>query len=208
MCTALSRWHRLADILPGTSSPGDAGAMRRRFATLLLALASFLAGVVPGRLAAQDDPPPVHHDPFHDRANPAYETLQKAEAALAGFPADPKGLPDWMKMLEQGLIQPRAELTGPGKMEVLDLDIIMKNTKDMPWVRFPHRSHTLWLACRNCHDGIFIAKAGANAIDMNKIFRGQFCGTCHDRVAFMTVFACHRCHSVAHGDIKPWWTSQ
>jgi hypothetical protein len=31
---------------------------------------------------------------------------------------------------------------------------------------------------------------------MADIFRGQYCGMCHDRVAFITFFSCMRCHSV------------
>lgn len=185
----------------------------KRYAASIAAM--LVLGGPTGPLVAQEeareaarDATPVHHNPFHDPESPALATLQKAEEGLAGFPTDPKGLPDWMRMINEGLIQPRADLKGSGRMEVLDLDIVMKNTKEMPWVRFPHRSHTLWLACSNCHDGIFVAKAGANAIDMNKIFRGQFCGVCHDRVAFQTMFACHRCHSVPHGSMQPWWTSQ
>jgi hypothetical protein len=30
---------------------------------------------------------------------------------------------------------------------------------------------------------------------MINIFRGQYCGKCHDRVAFVTFFSCYRCHS-------------
>lgn len=182
----------------------------RRATTIagLLAWAGLAGTAASIPLAGAQDPPPVHHNPFHDPDSPAMAALQKPADGLSDFPTDPKGLPDWMKMIDQGLIQPRADLKGTGKMEVLDLDVIMKNTKEMPWVRFPHRSHTLWLACSNCHEAIFVAKAGANAIDMNKIFRGQFCGVCHDRVAFQTMFACHRCHSVPHGSMQPWWTSQ
>lgn len=40
---------------------------------------------------------------------------------------------------------------------------------------------------------------------MNDIFRGRYCGMCHDRVAFVTYFSCERCHSAAHGPVKPWW---
>lgn len=165
-----------------------------------------LLAALTGAPAAQDEP--AHHNPFHDPDNEAYEQLQKGADGLAGFPVDKRGMPDWMKMLNEGLIKPRATVRGEGKMEVLDLDVILKNTKEMPWVRFPHRSHTLWLACSNCHDEIFIPKAGANEINMTKIFRGQYCGKCHDRVAFITFFACERCHSVPQGNTKPWWTSQ
>ncbi|HLO61499.1 MAG TPA: c(7)-type cytochrome triheme domain-containing protein, partial [Azonexus sp.] len=115
--------------------------------------------------------------------------------ATRHLPYDANGFPDWMKALNKGLIKPRASLNGKDKMEVIDLDIVMRNTKEMPFVKFPHRSHTEWLACSNCHPDPFPTKAGASQIRMVNIFRGQFCGKCHDRVAFVTFFSCDRCHS-------------
>lgn len=132
---------------------------------------------------------------FYDTLSPAFGRLQTSAAALAGFPTDRFGFVDWVRALEQGLIQPRAELDAPGSMEVLDQDVLMTDTRDMPFVRFPHRPHTQWLACENCHDRIFKAEAGANDINMERIFAGEYCGVCHDRVSFS--FAdCERCHSV------------
>lgn len=133
---------------------------------------------------------------LYDPANPDQRKLQRIDEATRHLPYDANGFPDWMKALNEGLIKPRSTLTGGEAMEVLDLDVIMRNTKEMPFVRFPHRSHTLWLACANCHPDPFPAKAGATAIRMADIFRGQFCGKCHDRVAFITFFSCVRCHSV------------
>ncbi|MEO5658175.1 MAG: c(7)-type cytochrome triheme domain-containing protein [Polaromonas sp.] len=152
-----------------------------------------------------DGQPKLAPNKFYDPTSPAYSQLQKSPQALKGFPLDKKGEVDWMKALRSGVIKPRADLTGSKKMEVLDLDIVMKNTKEMPYVKFPHNSHTQWLACSNCHDKIFVKKAGANPIDMTKIFKGEYCGTCHDRVAFLTFFSCERCHSIPHGDTKAWW---
>lgn len=142
---------------------------------------------------------------FYDAANPMLRMLQQAADALADLPRDKTGRVDWMRALRSGIISPRSDLQGNKPMEVLDLDVILKNTKEMPYVKFPHNSHTEWLACSNCHDKLFVAKAGANPISMDKIFRGQYCGTCHDRVAFITHFSCERCHSVPHGKIKAWW---
>ncbi len=144
-------------------------------------------------------------DRFYDPANPDLHQLQKAADALMGLPRDKTGKIDWMTALRNGSIAPRANLQGNQPAEILDLDIILKNTKEMPYVKFPHNSHTQWLACSNCHDQLFIPKAGANPITMDKIFRGEYCGTCHDRVAFLTYFSCERCHSVPHGKIKAWW---
>lgn len=135
---------------------------------------------------------------FLDPANPDMRLLQRYDDSMRGLPMDANGFPDWMKALNEGKIQPRSGLKPGDRMEVLDLDVVMKNTKEMPYVRFPHRSHTLWLACSNCHPTPFQAKAGSSAIVMADIFRGQFCGMCHDRVAFVTFFSCQRCHNVPH----------
>lgn len=133
---------------------------------------------------------------LHDPQNPDLSRLQNMADATRDLPYDTVGFPDWMQALREGLITPRSDLSGKGSMEILDLDIIMKNTKEMPYVRFPHRSHTLWLACSNCHPAPFKPVAGSSAIQMADIFRGQYCGMCHDRVAFVTFFSCYRCHSV------------
>lgn len=142
---------------------------------------------------------------YYDAANPDHATLQKGEEARARLPLDKRGAVDWMTALRNGAIAPRGDLGGGKPNEVLNLDIILKNTKEMPYVKFPHNSHTEWLACSNCHDSIFVPKAGANDISMEKIFRGQFCGVCHDRVAFVTHSSCERCHSVPHANSRQWW---
>lgn len=147
----------------------------------------------------------VDADRFYDHRNPDSYKLQKAEEARATLPLDKRGAVDWMTALRSGAITPRADLSGTRRNEVLDLDVILKNTKEMPFVKFPHNSHTEWLACSNCHDSLFVPKAGANEITMEKIFRGQFCGVCHDRVAFITHYSCERCHSVPQGGGKKWW---
>lgn len=132
---------------------------------------------------------------FLDGNNPDRQRLQRIDEATRHLPYDANGFPDWMKALNRGLIKPRAGLNEKDRMEVLDLDIVMRNTKEMPFVKFPHRSHTEWLACSNCHPDPFLPRAGSSEIRMANIFRGQFCGKCHDRVAFVTFFSCDRCHS-------------
>jgi len=144
-------------------------------------------------------------DRFYDTRNPDHHALQKADEARPTLPQDKRGAVDWMKALRSGAIAPRDDLAGTGRPQLLDLDIILKNTREMPHVRFPHRAHTEWLACSNCHNEIFIPKAGANEITMEKIFRGEYCGKCHDRVAFVTHNSCERCHSVPHANSKQWW---
>ncbi len=133
-------------------------------------------------------------DPIFDESNPDYPVLQKPSTALIGMPLDRRGKVDWVLALRNGLIQPRANLTGNARMELLDKAVMMKDTREMPWVQFPHKTHTEWLACVNCHPKPFEAKQGANPVSMEAIFRGQYCGMCHDRVAF-SVFVCERCHN-------------
>lgn len=138
----------------------------------------------------------VSGSPFLDPDNGDLRHLQRYEDAVAHLPKDANGFPDWMRALREGAIAPRGSLSGALASEVLDLDIVMRNTKEMPWVRFPHRAHTEWLACANCHPRPFEPRAGATRMQMADIFRGQYCGMCHDRVAFITFFSCTRCHSV------------
>ena len=66
----------------------------------------------------------------------------------------------------------------------------------MPAVRFPHRQHTEWLDCKNCHDGIFKMRTGETKISMFLILQGEQCGVCHGAVAF-PLTECMRCHSIS-----------
>ena len=144
-------------------------------------------------------------DGIHDPANDAIKTLQDPAEAMSAFPMDRRGAVNWVSALELGIIEPRADLQGAGNMQVLDLDILFKDTGEMPWVKFPHSAHTQWLACSNCHPNIFVMKQGANNPSMDGILAGEFCGRCHDKVAF-ALWVCERCHSVPHeGSPAKWW---
>ena len=69
-------------------------------------------------------------------------------------------------------------------------------TQDVPPAVFPHFVHRMQFRCYVCHDDIVVMKAGANAITMDAIQAGKFCGVCHDgKTAFQATFeACPRCH--------------
>jgi c(7)-type cytochrome triheme protein len=77
---------------------------------------------------------------------------------------------------------------------VLDLNIVREVKGSMPDVVYPHKQHTQWLDCSNCHPAIFIPQKGANQISMASILLGEKCGVCHGKVAF-PVSECRRCHS-------------
>ncbi len=148
---------------------------------------------------------PLRNDGIHDPENPAIKSLQEPGDSLAKFPQDRRGGVNWVTALDHGLIQPRETLNGGEGMEVVDMDVLFTDTGSMPWVRFPHVAHTRWLACSNCHPDIFIARRGANDVSMDGILSGEFCGRCHDKVAF-SLWICERCHSVPHAKSpKKWW---
>ncbi len=139
---------------------------------------------------------PVAEDGIHDPTNDAVEVFQNPYEAMLEFPRDNVGIVNWIETINQGLINPRADINGETEKQTLDLDIIFTDTGNMPHVRFPHLSHTLWLDCKNCHPAIFKQKKGANNIAMNDVLTGKFCGICHGKVAFPPTMNCMRCHSV------------
>lgn len=142
----------------------------------------------------------LESDGIHDPSNPALPLLQQPEEALSTLPPALEGNNvDWVKALRDGYIDPRTNIYPETKVNILDTDVLMEDTANMPIVLFPHRAHTEWLDCSNCHDGIFKAKKGANNVDMFSILQGEYCGQCHGAVAF-PLTQCQRCHSVPRDD--------
>ncbi len=118
------------------------------------------------------------------------------------------GAPDWSKALDDGVVKPRAGLdeeTPDQAVLPLDIELIPVGIAAFKAV-FPHQAHTKWLACNNCHIGIFQMKRGATPITMQKINEGEYCGVCHGTVAFPVEDACARCHTGFPG--SPEWQPQ
>ena len=138
------------------------------------------------------------NDEIHDPTNEGSMILQPPLEAYEGLPQTETGLGNgvnWVKALDDGNIKPRWERTDPSaEPMVMDMNIVRVPKSSMPDVVFPHRQHTLWLACSNCHPDIFIPRKGANQINMAAIILGQKCGVCHGKVSF-PVSECKRCHS-------------
>lgn len=159
----------------------------------LSALAIFLSSV---GMAGAGDWKRIKDDHLHDPNSPAVGMLQEPREALKRLPPDPSGNKvDWVRALEKGAIDPRSTRKGDKKIEIRDTEILLKETGLMPWVLFPHKPHTQWLACENCHDEIFKREAGATQFTMLDILQGEYCGRCHSRVSF-PLTECDRCHSV------------
>lgn len=137
----------------------------------------------------------LRNDGLHDPENPALEVLQEPSEALGILAPDTAGNKvDWVRSLQQGLVRPRASLHDDREPVVLDTTILMKNTLDLPYVLFPHKPHTEWMACETCHESIFISQVDANPINMGSILDGKYCGLCHGAVSF-PLTECNRCHN-------------
>ncbi len=138
----------------------------------------------------------LERDNLHDPTNPALALLQQPEEALSVLPRGEEGnFVDWAAALRSGAINPRTNIYPETKITVLDLDVLMEDTSGMPMVLFPHRPHTEWLDCANCHDKIFKKEKGSNDINMLSVLQGHHCGQCHGAVSF-PLTQCARCHSV------------
>ena len=145
---------------------------------------------------------PLNRDGIHDPRSRAIKILQQPQEALQRLTPDNAGNQvRWVQALDKGEIKPREKLFPKTKVEKLDLDIILDVKGGMPAVRFPHRQHTEWLDCSNCHDKIFARTAGASKISMYKILQGEQCGVCHGAVAF-PLTECARCHSIPRPGMK------
>lgn len=160
---------------------------------LCIAQASFGAGPVS---KAPSFWLPLAQDELHDPADPALNLLQNPAKALSVLPRDESGdQVNWVKALDNGNIKPRINIRSNTKAEVLDLNVLLRNTGEMGMVNFPHKQHTEWLVCSNCHEEIFKSTAGATKFGMFDILNGEYCGRCHGAVAF-PLTECNRCHNV------------
>ncbi|HEX9184407.1 MAG TPA: c(7)-type cytochrome triheme domain-containing protein [Burkholderiales bacterium] len=164
------------------TEPGTGAAQANAFNRLL-------------RPPSRRNPPPME-DGIHD---PAVDGTQQLQPPLAAFSALPRSNAgnrvDWVRALADGKIAPRWERDKPDAAAVvMDLNIVREVKGSMPDVVYPHKQHTEWLDCSNCHPGIFVPQKGANQMSMAAILLGQGCGACHGRVAF-PVSECRLCHS-------------
>ena len=152
--------------------------------------------VVGPAVAAAQSWQKLDNDGLHDRDSEAVKMLQNPGEALSQLPPDSVGNKvDWIRALQGGYIKPRSALRGEKEYEVLDQDVLLNVGGSTPAVVFPHKPHTQWLDCENCHEELFRSQAGATPITMEEILQGEYCGVCHGAVAF-PLTECNRCHSI------------
>ena len=137
-------------------------------------------------------------------ASPEWVTPRNWRELLRQLPKEEAGGVDWDDALKLKLIQPRAGLdpdTPDQPPFDLNLELIPEG-QPLFKVNFPHKEHTEWLACANCHTDIFQMQRGADPITMAKIYAGEYCGRCHGKVAFAVPTGCARCHAALAGPAK------
>lgn len=177
-----------------STSPAKRGGWRRALlALLLLPMLAWADGRQWTRLLK---------DGLHDPASPGVRLKQEPAEALSKLPPDTTGNQvRWVRAIEDGAINPRTNILPQTQVKLRDDEIIVSKFGSMPAVKFPHRAHTLWLDCSNCHDRLFVAKLGANRFSMQKILDGEQCGVCHGAVAF-PLTECNRCHNTANESLR------
>jgi c(7)-type cytochrome triheme protein len=134
----------------------------------------------------------------HARADPA-KAKADYDAFAARLPRNSHGAVDWERAEADGSIMPSDFLEGvsiPRAALRMERDVHIQ--AEASWVDdivFSHKKHTVWNGCEVCHPEIFPATtAGAVKYTMLQISAGQYCGACHDKVAFPLADcgACHR----------------
>ncbi|MGE5248487.1 MAG: c(7)-type cytochrome triheme domain-containing protein [Verrucomicrobiota bacterium] len=108
---------------------------------------------------------------------------------------------DWVLALEEKAIAPARFLkVKPPPGIAYDKELLLEaEWERVPPAIFPHRSHTAWLECSNCHPEIFnIQKKTTTHFEMKMNLAGEFCGVCHMTVAF-PMTDCRRCHPAMKG---------
>jgi c(7)-type cytochrome triheme protein len=116
---------------------------------------------------------------------------------LKGLPVTKSGnRVDWGRALEEKRITPAASLSlePPSDIAYDNTLTLTAEWAFVPPAIFPHKKHTDWLECGNCHPEIFnIRKKGTKQFEMTRILKGELCGVCHLSVAF-PISDCKRCH--------------
>ena len=119
---------------------------------------------------------------------------------LAGMPRETFGNGiNWEKAEETGNLKLIDSVDGISfkktSMKVSGDFALKSKVEGMPDIIFSHQKHTVWNGCELCHPDIFVGiRKGASKYSMIELFDGQYCGVCHDKVAFPQT-DCKRCHA-------------
>lgn len=120
------------------------------------------------------------------------------EAFARGMPRDSAGLVDWEEAERVVFTKPADFVAGVSvRPDRLGIDRNFSISTRGTWlgqILFSHQKHARWSGCEGCHPEIFPSTSrGAIEYKMKDIAAGDFCGVCHNKVAF-PIAACLRCH--------------
>lgn len=105
---------------------------------------------------------------------------------------------DWSEGVRRGIIKPQSFLKKKSQDMAFDRQLILEaEMAIIPPAVFPHKTHTAWLDCDNCHPDLFNIKRKGTHFAMEEILKGRYCGVCHMTVAF-PMDDCRRCHPGMH----------
>ena len=107
-----------------------------------------------------------------------------------------------MKLSIMFLVLAGLALSGGGVAQAAQGDLVFERNGEVeggsafPPALFRHWVHRARYRCYVCHPAPFAMEQGANAVSMDNINQGQYCGACHNgRAAFSVEFKnCARCH--------------
>jgi c(7)-type cytochrome triheme protein len=101
---------------------------------------------------------------------------------------------NWSAGLLSGTIKPLNYLKKKPQEMKFDKELLLEAEMSIiPPAIFPHKAHTAWLDCDNCHPDLFNIKKKGTHFSMAEILKGNYCGVCHLTVAF-PMDECKRCH--------------
>lgn len=187
-CAPETKYKILSTVFDGVPEPGKEPAKKRTVSLRRISRKSRMLELKKKKVA----------EPKAEVEKLEAEKFRSYSQVANVLPKSYAGAIDWVKALKEAKIKPRPGL-GPQAVDQpsLPLDLELASSGNpMFAARFPHSSHTLWLACTNCHSKIFQMKRGQARITMADIIQGKYCGRCHgpNPVAFSATTACSRCH--------------
>jgi c(7)-type cytochrome triheme protein len=166
---------------------------------------TFLFEGVPQPGAQAKEPDPVvkkPRRPKYTKPPPAVAFVQVPDlppptdwkGIYAGLPRSDDGVA-WVKALETHAITPKPGIAADAKdEEPTDMDTELDSSGPDSKAVFPHKAHTEWLACGNCHTALFEMEKGKAKMTMAGMGEGQWCGACHGKVALPELTSCGACH--------------
>jgi len=117
------------------------------------------------------------------------------KSAYAGLVRNDDGVA-WVKAIEAKQVLPKPGLTPDVKdEEATDLDVELESSGPDSKATFPHKAHTLWMACTTCHTSLFEMEKGKAKMTMAGMGEGKWCGACHGKVALPELTGCPACHT-------------